>query len=83
MALDASHVPPEIGELPAREPTPEEIAIAKEEWQKVLADRPSHHQAILNAAASGKTLRELAAEIGVTERTIRRVLRHAAARRQA
>lgn len=82
VSLNASHVPPEIGELPAREPTPDEIAIAKEEWQKLLADQPSHHQEILNAAASGKTLRELAAEIGVTERTIRRVLRHAAARRQ-
>ncbi len=61
----------------------EEIAIAKEEWRKVTESRPNHHQEILNSAASGKSLRELAAEIGVNERTIRRVLRHAAARKQS
>jgi RNA polymerase sigma factor (sigma-70 family) len=82
VSLNASHAPAEISELPAPAPTPEEIAIAKEEWQKVLADQPTHHQAILTAVANGKSLRELAAEIGVTERTIRRVLRHAVARRE-
>lgn len=83
VSLNDSQAAPMLPEFPSRGPTPDEIAIAKEEWQKVVQDRPSHHQSILNAATSGKTLRELAAEIGVTERTIRRVLRHAAARRQS
>jgi RNA polymerase sigma factor (sigma-70 family) len=75
-SLDDPDVAEEVAETESSWPTPEEIAIAQEEWQRLMEQAPSHHREILRAAAKAETLQQLAAELGVSERTIRRVLRH-------
>jgi len=61
--------------LPGHQPTPSEIAIAREEWQRLLAGQPEHYREILFALRDGQTQEAVARQLGVNERTIRRVLR--------
>lgn len=62
-------------DLVGREPTPAEIAIAREEWEHLLKAQPEHYQQILVALRDGDTQQEVARQLGVNERTIRRVIR--------
>ena len=52
-----------------------EIAMAREEWQLLLAGQPEHYQEILLALRDGRTQQDVARQLGVNERTVRRVLR--------
>lgn len=61
--------------LVAREPSAEQIAIAREEWDRLLQDQPAHYQEILIALRDGDTQQDIAGRLGVNERTVRRVLR--------
>jgi RNA polymerase sigma-70 factor (ECF subfamily) len=61
--------------LRGRQPTPSEIAMAREEWQLLLAGQPEHYQEILLALRDGRTQQDVARHLGVNERTVRRVLR--------
>lgn len=63
----------------AREPTPEDIAIAREEWNNLLESQPVKFQQILMALRDGETQKEVAEQLGVTDRTVRNVLRVASA----
>jgi RNA polymerase sigma-70 factor (ECF subfamily) len=60
--------------LAARQPTPSQLAIAKEEWDRLLRGQPVHYQRILIALYQGKTQQQVAAELGVNVRTVRRVI---------
>jgi RNA polymerase sigma factor (sigma-70 family) len=73
-SLDAPG-PHEEAHLPGREPTPSAIAIAREEWQRVLQKQPAHYQCILHSRREGQSPRQIAEELGVSERTVRRVIR--------
>lgn len=55
-------------------PTPEEIAIAREEWDRLLEGQPAHYQQMLIALRDGDTQQEVARRLGMNERTVRRVL---------
>jgi RNA polymerase sigma factor (sigma-70 family) len=83
-SLNDSQLPQNIAQTPAREPTPAELAVARELWDRMLSSGEDLHQRIVQrATTSTKTMRELAEEIGVSERTIRRVLRHAANQKES
>jgi RNA polymerase sigma factor (sigma-70 family) len=58
-----------------RQPAPEEIAIAREEWQRLLQDQPIHYQRILEMVRGGHRRQEVARDLGVSEKTVHRVLR--------
>lgn len=62
-------------EVAARGPTPEEVAIARDEWDHLLHGQPAHYQQILVALRDGDTQQEVAQRLAVNERTVRRVLR--------
>jgi RNA polymerase sigma factor (sigma-70 family) len=57
-----------------RVPTPSQVAVAKEEWEQLLKGRPELHQRILVLRHRGYSPEEIAAEMGVSVRTVRRLL---------
>jgi RNA polymerase sigma factor (sigma-70 family) len=58
----------------SREPSPSQVAIAREQWNFLLAGQPTHHQRIVQLRYAGATYREIAEELGIDERTARRVI---------
>jgi len=60
--------------LPGREPTPSQVAIGHEQWERMMGGVPSHHRPILKLRAAGSTHEEIASLLGVNEKTVRRVL---------
>jgi RNA polymerase sigma factor (sigma-70 family) len=71
--LDGS-VAAEAEGVKARDPTPSQVAVANEEWRRLLAELPARYQRMLVLLREGHTQKEIAAELGVNEKTIRRVL---------
>jgi RNA polymerase sigma factor (sigma-70 family) len=62
------------GEVPARQPTPSEIAVAREQWDRLLEDQPEHHQRILDLLRQGHTPGEVAQQLGLSVKTVRRLI---------
>ena len=60
--------------VPGREPTPSQVAIEHEQWERMMGEVPSHHRPILKLRAAGETQEEIASLLGVNEKTVRRVL---------
>jgi DNA-binding NarL/FixJ family response regulator len=66
--------------LAATEPTPSQLVLAQEEWDRLLRGQPPHYQRILLLLRQGHTQKEVAAQLRLNERTIRRVVEQAASR---
>lgn len=66
--------------LTARQPTPSQLAVAREEWDRLLQGQPAHYQQILDLRRQGHSPPEIARELGLDETTVRRAL-HRLARR--
>jgi RNA polymerase sigma factor (sigma-70 family) len=60
-------------ELDPRQPTPSQIASADEQWQHLLAGMPPHHQRILVLLRHGYEVQEIAEQLGVSIKTVRRL----------
>ncbi len=60
--------------LPGREPAPSQIAIRNEQWQRMLEGMPSQYRQILELRVAGETHEEIARLLGISDRTVRRVL---------
>jgi RNA polymerase sigma factor (sigma-70 family) len=73
-ALDDDQTRP-ANTMVVREPSPSEIAIAREEWDRLLAGQPEHYRQILVALRDGETQQAVAEQLGLNERTVRRMLR--------
>ena len=69
--LDA---PAEGVELFAKDPTPSSIAIARERWHQLIDNQPPHVQTIIARRLAGTTFRDIASELGVHERTVRKTI---------
>jgi DNA-binding NarL/FixJ family response regulator len=57
------------------QPRPDEIAMAREEWQRLLESQPAHYQQILQLLGGGHARQEVARDLGLSEKTIYRVVR--------
>jgi RNA polymerase sigma factor (sigma-70 family) len=68
--------------LAARTPTPSQVMLAKERWDRLLQGQPPHCRHILLLLRQGHTLQEVAQVLDVSERTVRRVVDRAARRIQ-
>ena len=64
----------EAHEVPTREPRPSEIAVAQEQWDLLLEDQPEHCQRILDLLRQGHTPGEVAQELGLNIKTVRRLV---------
>jgi RNA polymerase sigma factor (sigma-70 family) len=63
-------------ELRCRQPRPSEIAIAREQWERLARDQPEHYRRIIALRLQGHTCQAIADQLGLSERTVRRVLTH-------
>jgi RNA polymerase sigma-70 factor, ECF subfamily len=60
--------------LRSREPAPSQVAIRNERWERMLNGLPEQYRRILELRAAGETQEEIAGRLGISERTVRRVL---------
>jgi RNA polymerase sigma factor (sigma-70 family) len=61
--------------FPASQQTPSEIVMDREEWDQFLEKQPLVHRRILILLREGKPSIKIAEELGVSQRTVNRVLR--------
>jgi RNA polymerase sigma factor (sigma-70 family) len=66
--------PDAAGAVASRDPTPSQVAIANDEWRRLLAELPDRYQRMLVLLREGHTQKDIARELGVNEKTVRRVL---------
>jgi RNA polymerase sigma factor (sigma-70 family) len=57
-----------------REPPASQVAIAKEQWERMIDGIPTRYRRILELRAQGETQKRIAELLRVDERTVRRVL---------
>jgi RNA polymerase sigma-70 factor (ECF subfamily) len=60
--------------VPGPEATPSQVAVARERWNRLVDQQPEHYRQIIQLRFEGKTQEEIAREIGVNERTVRKIL---------
>ena len=60
--------------LRSRDPTPSQFAIARERWVQLLHAQSDRDRQIIRFKLMGKTHRSIAQQVGVSEKTVKRVL---------
>ncbi len=58
--------------VPGRAPPPIEVAIAREQWNRLLQDQPKHYGQIIQLRLQGHTHLEIADSLQLAESTVRR-----------
>lgn len=74
LRIDAGEVAAR-GELRSPTPTPSQFAIADEAWKRLLADASPSEQQLVFMRLEGKTQEEIASEIGMSVRTVARIMK--------
>jgi RNA polymerase sigma factor (sigma-70 family) len=62
------------GQVAAEQPTPSEVVTGREQWDRLLDGQPLVYKRILVLLSEGRTHNEIAAEMSVHPRTVRRVI---------
>ena len=75
MSLDGS--PSFAREVPQIAPSPSQIAVANEIWERMLEGRKPLEQMMLKLRRQGQTHDEIAETLGISERTVRRCMKRA------
>ncbi len=65
----------DMDKQPSRQPTPSRFAILKEEWERLLHDKPPKVRKALEMLREGYSRQEIAHSLGVNPRIIQRVMR--------
>lgn len=65
---------PFVNSAPSRDPTPSDVAMARERWEGMMRDQPSHYRSIVVLRLHGNTHQDIANQLNVSGRTVRRVL---------
>jgi RNA polymerase sigma-70 factor (ECF subfamily) len=73
-SLDGSATVEAAG-LKAKVPAPWDAVVAKEEWERLVEGRPVHHVRILQMLSQGYSQREIAAKLGLGQKTVYRLIR--------
>jgi RNA polymerase sigma-70 factor (ECF subfamily) len=58
----------------AQQPSPSEVAMGHEEWERLLGSQPLVYRRVLVLLRAGKTPAAAAEEVGISVRTVRRVV---------
>ncbi len=61
----------------SRSPTPSQVVGAEDQWDRMLEGQPEHARQILGLLRLGHTHDEVAARLGLNEKTVRRVVERA------
>lgn len=59
----------------ATQATPSQVAIARENWFRLLAEQPAHYRQIIRLRYLGYSFRDIAAQVDLDEGSVRRILR--------
>ncbi len=70
-------------EQPAHQPTPSQVAIVEEEWRRLLQDKPPRMQRALEMLRQGYSQREIAEHLGLTVKSIQRLIKRLNERRRS
>jgi RNA polymerase sigma factor (sigma-70 family) len=62
-------------DLPDPGARPIDVAIAREQWNRLLSDQPPHYRRIIQLRLQGLTNEEIADMVGMDERNVRRFLK--------
>jgi RNA polymerase sigma factor (sigma-70 family) len=60
--------------IPGPDGTPSQFAMVRERWQRMLSERKPVHQEVLRRRMTGQSFEDIAASLGISERTARRVV---------
>jgi RNA polymerase sigma-70 factor (ECF subfamily) len=78
-SLDDSAVSP-AANLVARQPTPSQVAVAKEQWHRLVEGQPARYRPILLRLLNGHTHQAIAQKLSVSGKTVQRLVRNLAPR---
>jgi RNA polymerase sigma factor (sigma-70 family) len=70
------NTPSSIIELQSDDPSVSHVAAVREQWDRLLQSLPGQYRKIVVLRAGGATFQEIADEIGINERTVRRFLKN-------
>jgi len=73
--LDASGPAGAAREIAGSQPTPADVAIARELWDSMLRDQPEHYRRIIELRLQGRTHQEIADTLHLAQSTVRRFLK--------
>lgn len=62
-------------DIPSPQPTPIDVAIAREQWNRMLQDQPERYRQIIQMRLQGHTYRSIADAVQLDECTVRRFLK--------
>lgn len=63
------------GTLVSGDPTPSQIAMARERWGQMMDQQPDQNRQIVNLRLAGETHQAIARMLGISKKTVQRVLR--------
>ena len=61
-------------DLAGHQPTPVEVAIAREQWRRMLRDQPKNYRQIIELRLQGHTYQDIADSVHLAQSTVRRFL---------
>ncbi len=73
-SVESTNASPRVS-LATTEPSASEVAIANEQWGLLVKGQPPHYRRILELRAKGATNDEIADQLDLSEKTVRRVIR--------
>jgi len=59
-------------EASPRQPGPIDVAIAREQWNRLVTGQPEHCRRIIQLRLQGRTYQEISSDLGIAESTVRR-----------
>lgn len=62
-------------DLSGREPEPFEVAIAREQWDRMMRDEPEHYRRVVDLRLAGRTFPEIADSVGLAVSTVHGILK--------
>ena len=72
-SLDSAEIP-RNAKIAKNVPTPSEVAISREQWRMLTEGKPTHYKRILEMRVTGASSIEIANELDINERTVRRIM---------
>jgi RNA polymerase sigma-70 factor (ECF subfamily) len=73
-SLDELHFDEVASQVTARHPSPSQVAMANEKWQRLLQRQPEHHRRMLELLRQGYTHVEIAHKLHVDPKMVQRFL---------
>ena len=65
----------DLAKVPDRQPPPMEVAIAREQWERMLEGQPDHYRRLIEMRLQGHTFDEIGAAFHLTRGAVCRILK--------